>query len=102
MSAASSGRELRGVALNGGIADAAERLHNPLGPDPLHGMDRIDHPQERDAPRGNADHVAFAQRRLEIVSGRGADRRQDRFFAILVAFGDNRLVNAIALPQRPL
>ena len=87
------------MALHGRVAEAAEDLDDTLGVWPLHGMDGVDHAEERSAPRGDADDVAFAHRRLEVVRRGGADCREDRFFAILETLSDDRLVEVIPLTE---
>ena len=87
------------MALHRRVANAAERLDDAFGPEPLHRMDRVDHAQKRNAPGRNANDVPFPQRRFQIVRRGRADGREDGFLAVLVAFSDDRLVKAVALAR---
>ena len=77
-------------------------LDDTLGPDLLDRMDRVDQAQKRNAPGRNANDVPFAQRRFQIVRRGRANGRENGFLPFLVAFSDDHLVKAVALPKRSL
>ena len=97
-----AGGQVGGVALHGGVAHAAQHLHHPLGRHPLQRVDGIDHAQQRRAPGRDADHLARVQRGLQEMRRGIADAGQDRFLAVLAAFGDDRLGQAEAVAQARL